>query len=290
MKTYDLLVVGAISKDRNVVMGKEEVRYGGGSYCAAFAAANTGFSVAVVTKLAEEDLYSLQSLKDAGIQVFSSLSRRTTSIKNVYTTPDLDRRTCYMLSMATPFHIDDFPKDVKAHIYQIAALIAGEVPMEIVKYLADKGKIGLDAQGFIRTAVGNDLVSKDWEEKTEAFQYIDVLKTDAAEAEILTGKTDRDAAIQALIDMGVKEIILTHSSAVIAYADGEIYRAEFKPRNLSGRTGRGDTCFATYLTQRLHKDPEEALQYAAALTSLKMETPGPFKGDVRDVEVLLATY
>lgn len=271
-------------------MGKEEVMYGGGSYCAAFAGVNSGFTVAVVTKLAKEDLHSLQPFQDAGIEVYSALSSRTTSIKNVYTTPDLDRRTCHKLSMADPFGIEDFPEDVEAGVYQIAALIAGEVPLEVIKYLAGKGKVGLDAQGFVRTAVGSDLVSKDWQEKREAFQYIDFLKTDAAEAEILTGKANRDEAIQALADMGAKEIVLTHSSEVTGYADGNIYHAEFKAKNLSGRTGRGDTCFATYLTQRLHKGPEESLKYAAVLTSIKMETPGPFKGDVKEVEALLATY
>ncbi|MCP4403153.1 MAG: hypothetical protein GY801_38335 [bacterium] len=289
MTRYDLVAVGAISKDRNVVVGKEEVRYGGGSYCAAFAAVNSGFKTAVVTKLAEDDLSSLQPLKGAGIDVFSTLSPTTTSIKNVYTTPDLDRRTCHMLSMAEPFQIDDFPEDPDADVYQIAALIAGEVPLDVVKYLAGKGKVGLDAQGFVRTAIGSDLVSQDWLEKRDALPYLDFLKTDAAEAEILTGKVDRHEAIRALADMGAKEIILTHSSEVLAYAEGQIYQADFTPRNLSGRTGRGDTCFAAYLTQRLRKSPEEALRYAAALTSLKMETPGPFRGNIKAVEALLVT-
>lgn len=291
MKAYDLIAVGAISKDRNVVMGKEEVMYGGGSYSAAFAAVNSGFNVAIVTKLAQADLQSLQPLQDAGIEVYSTLSSQTTSIKNVYTTPDLDRRTCHMLSMADPFRIEDFPpEDVKASVYQIAALIAGEVPLDVVKYLAGRSKVGLDVQGFIRNAVGNDLIAKDWQAKREAFQYLDFLKTDAAEAEILTGKSDRDEAIRALARMGAREIILTHSSEVIAYAEGNVYRAPFKARNLSGRTGRGDTCFAAYLTQRLHRGPQEALKYAAALTSIKMETPGPFKESINAVERLLATY
>ena len=290
MSRYDLVAVGVLSKDRNVVLGKEEVMYGGGSYCAAFAAVNSGFRVAVVTKLAEEDLSGLQPLREAGIDVFYTLSPRTTSIKNVYTTPDLDRRTCHMLSMAEPFGVEEFPEKIEASVYQIAALIAGEVPLEVVKYLAGKGKVGLDVQGFVRNAVGSDLVSQDWQEKWNALPYIDFLKTDAAEAEILTGKTNRDEAMRALVDMGAKEIILTHSSEVMAYAEGEVYHAEFKARNLSGRTGRGDTCFAAYLTQRLHKNPEEALKYAAALTSLKMETPGPFKGDIQEVEALLAMY
>ena len=290
MKTFDLVSVGVISKDRNVVMGQEEVRYGGGSYCGAFASHYSGFKTAVVTKLANEDLESLDLFKEAGITVFTSDSSQTTSIKNVYTTPDMDRRMCYMISMSDPFRIEDFPTDMEAKVYQIAALIAGEVPLDVIKFLSQKGKVGADAQGFIRTAVGNDLVSKDWEEKTEAFKYIDFLKTDAAEAEILTGKTDRTEAIHALADMGAKEIILTHSSEVMAYAEGKVYSAPFKPRNLSGRTGRGDTCFATYLTQRLQNSPEESLNFAAALTSLKMEVPGPFRGTLEDVKALLATY
>jgi hypothetical protein len=43
MKQYDLVVVGVVSKDRNLVMGREEACYGGGSVYGAFAAANSGF-------------------------------------------------------------------------------------------------------------------------------------------------------------------------------------------------------------------------------------------------------
>ncbi len=289
MKRYDLVAVGVISKDRNIVMGKEEARYGGGSYYAAFAAVNSGFKAAVVMKLAEDDLPALQPLREAGIDVVYALSPTSTSIKNVYTTPDMDRRTCHMLSMAEPYQISDFPEDLSAEMYQITALIAGEIPLDVVKFLTGKGKVGLDAQGFVRTAIGGDLVSRDWHEKRDILPLLDFLKVDAAEAEILTGKTDRHEAIRALADMGSGEIVLTHSSEVLAYAEGQIYQAAFTPRKLSGRTGRGDTCFATYLTQRLRKGPQEAVNYAAALTSLKMENPGPFQGNVADVEVLLAT-
>jgi sugar/nucleoside kinase (ribokinase family) len=290
MKKFDVVSVGVISKDRNVVMGEEEISYGGGSYCGAFAAHYSGFRVAVVTKLAREDFTSLEVFREVGIPVFANESSCTTSIKNVYRTPDLDRRTCYMLSMADPFRIEDFPAEIETHIWHIAALIAGEVSLEIIKFLSEKGRIGLDVQGFIRNAVGNELIMKNWREKAEAFQYIEFLKTDTAEAEVLTGKTDRHEAILALAEMGATEIILTHSREVMVYADGNVYTAPFKARQLSGRTGRGDTCFATYITQRLQKSPEESLKFAAALTSLKMEVPGPFKGNIKAIEELLATY
>ena len=60
------------------------------------------------------------------------------------------------------------------------------------------------------------------------------------------------------------------------------------PRSLAGRTGRGDTCFATYVGKRLSASPEEACQWAAAITTLKQEQPGPWHGKIEDVKALLA--
>ncbi len=290
MKTYDLVTIGVISKDLNIIMGREETMYSGGSYCAAYAAVNSGFTVAMITKIADEDRQSLPPLQAAGIDVYAIPSPQTTAITNVYRTANVDDRTHHIRGLATPFRIEDFPTDIAAKIYHISALIAGEIPLDVVKHLAQKGRIGLDVQGYMRMVAGTDLIPQDWPEKAEAFSCVDILKTDASEAAILTGKTDREEAIRVLTEMGVQEIVLTNSSEVLAYADGTMYRAPFKARNLTGRTGRGDTCFATYLTQRIRKGPEDAVKYAAALTSVKMETPGPFKQSLAEVEALLATY
>jgi sugar/nucleoside kinase (ribokinase family) len=62
-----------------------------------------------------------------------------------------------------------------------------------------------------------------------------------------------------------------------------MFRAPFNPNNLSGRTGRGDTCFISYVAWRLTHGIEESLRYAAALTSLKMEKPSPFLGTQEEV-------
>ena len=77
--------------------------------------------------------------------------------------------------------------------------------------------------------------------------------------------------------------VSTIHTEVIVLVDGIIYRAPFDPENLSGRTGRGDTCFAAYMSRRLQEEPEEAISYAAALTSIKMENPGRFNGTSDDV-------
>ncbi len=120
--------------------------------------------------------------------------------------------------------------------------------------------------------------------KTHLSAYGGFLKTDAAEAEILTGSADRAKAAAMLSDWGAKEVMITHNTEVLVYRDGHIYTKPLKPRNLSGRSGRGDTCFSTYITERLEQDIDTALLRAAALVSLKMEHPGPFIGDASVVE------
>ena len=86
-----------------------------------------------------------------------------------------------------------------------------------------------------------------------------------------------------LYEWGAREIMITHNTEVLLY-DGKDYYAEpLRPRNLSGRSGRGDTCFASYITERLTQDIPAALRTAAALVSLKMESPGPFLGTRADV-------
>ena len=83
--------------------------------------------------------------------------------------------------------------------------------------------------------------------------------------------------------LGAKEVMITHSSEVILYNGKRMFRAPFNPDNLSGRTGRGDTCFISYVSWRLAHGIEESLRYAAALTSLKMGKPGPFLGTQEEV-------
>lgn len=93
-----------------------------------------------------------------------------------------------------------------------------------------------------------------------------------------------------MVEWGVKEALITHNTEVLVYDGKEYYTCPLKPRSLDGRTGRGDTTFSAYITERERASIPQALQYAAALVSLKMETPGPFKGSRADVEAFLNSY
>lgn len=114
----------------------------------------------------------------------------------------------------------------------------------------------------------------DWKDKLTYLPYFDFLKTDAAEAEILTGLTDRRAAAKQLYEWGAKEILISHNSEMLVYDGKDYYTCPVKARNLSGRTGRGDTTFGAYLAKRMMGvSIPDALLFATAAVSLKMETP-----------------
>jgi sugar/nucleoside kinase (ribokinase family) len=148
--------------------------------------------------------------------------------------------------------------------------------------------LAADVQGFVRVVrEGRMVYEAAWPEQEAILSHLDVLKTDAVEAEALTGTADMRAAAQMLAAQGPREIVLTHRNGVLVYAGGEFHEAGFFPERLVGRSGRGDTCLAAYVARRLAFPPAEATRWAAAVTSLKMEAEGPFRRDIGDVEEFL---
>lgn len=283
MQCFDLLVVGHISKDFNISLGAEERSIGGAVVYSSVAAHHAGAQVLAVTRLNPEDAAELSVFHRDNVRVLYRPSGNTTSIRNTYHTADRERRTCEALAQADPFEIGDVPGHVKASVYYLGGLMRGEFPEEFVRELAKRGPLAVDMQSFLRVNEAGALVFRDWPLKREIIPLIHYLKVDAAEAETLTGLDDRERAARTLCEWGAREVVLTHNSEVLVCEEGRIHTSPFTARNLSGRTGRGDTCFASYCYWRLGHSSEEACRFAAVLTSLKMETPGPFRGNVADV-------
>jgi len=126
-----------------------------------------------------------------------------------------------------------------------------------------------------------------WPERDAVLALTDILKTDAVEAEFLTGTADIREAARILAALGPREIVLTHKDGLLVLADGRYHEALFHPVELRGRSGRGDTCVGSYASRRLAADPAESTRWAAAVTSLKLEAEGPVRRSRADVERLL---
>jgi sugar/nucleoside kinase (ribokinase family) len=284
MTHYDTLILGHISKDIIVTPEGEEHPTGGAVVYSSIAARRINTNVMALTKLSREDLSLLNIFNANHVPVVHFFSSQTTSIRNTYLTSDRERRTCEAISSAAPFEINDIPGDIEADLYYLGGLMKGEFPEELIEPLSKLGKVAIDAQGFLRVNENGKLVFRDWPAKKQFIPMLSYLKADAAEAEILTGINNCEKAAQVLSDWGAGEVVVTQNSGVTVCADGKLYTSPFTSRNLTGRTGRGDTCFSAYCNWRKNHSPWASCLFAAALTSLKMEKPGPFSGTVSDVE------
>ncbi|NLP10472.1 carbohydrate kinase [bacterium] len=288
MQSFDVLLVGHVTRDVLIIGDTETRRIGGAVYYGAAPLKALGKRVAVATKLAQKDYSLLEEFHQQDIPVYALPSRETTQFTITYLTDDGERRKFFIGALADPFAIEDFT-DLQAAIIHLCPLLRGEISAEVVRRLAERAKLGLDVQGFVRVRKGDTLHSCAWEEKRNVLPFIHYLKADQWEAEILTGLQDLHQAAVLLASWGPREVLLTHKEGVLLLADGCFYSAPFTTRELTGRTGRGDTCMASYLGRRLTHSAEQACRFAAAVVSAKLKKAGPFQGDLHSEQAIRTT-
>jgi len=286
MTVYDVALLGHYTKDTIVSASGTRVVDGGAFNYGAHVTVRMGLKVAAVTRLAQEDRHVVDELTRLGVDVFARFTPESTCLRIEYPTSNPDERVIYVTSSAGAFTTTEV-ESLEARSVIIGASMRGEVGHDVVEALKNKETlIAADVQGFVRVAHRGKLVSEAWPEKQKILACVDVLKTDAVEAKMLTGESDIKVAARILSEMGPREIVLTHRDGVLVRADGRCHEAGFFPQELVGRSGRGDTCVAAYVAKRLTASPDEATLWAAAVTSLKMEAEGPFRREIGLVEDL----
>lgn len=285
---YDVVCIGNYTKDTIITPTGTEYVDGGAVNYSAHAAVRLGAKVAVVTRLAQEDSRVVEAFTEAGIDCFPTFTSHSTHMKLEYPTKNPDIRKLSVAHTAGAITPSDLAaiKGMKSAV--IGTSFRGEVGTDVIEVLRQKEVfLAADVQGFVRVLDGENLKMKSWEEMKETLALLDVLKTDAVEAEYLTGESDIYKAAQIFSYMGPKEIALTHKDGLLIYAENQFYALKFYPQQSNGRSGRGDTCLGSYVAARLTKPPKESGIWAAALTSLKMEKQGPFDRSLGEIEDLI---
>lgn len=291
--TDQIFLFGNISKDIIKTPSDEYEMTGGAILHAAWVAQQLGMTFGLLTKCNVQDKFRLASFPNQESITWVK-SAATTSIHNNYLTADKETRICTNLSGADPYRIDDFPLQL-AEVTEYCGLIQGEIDFNLIKSLASKTKLAIDAQGLLRKVFpeGN-MEFAHFPDIEKVYPLVHYFKADAAEAEFLTGINTQllEGRVQAakyFHTMGAKEVIITHNENLTVFLGGSPIIVPFRNASLLGRTGRGDTCFCSYICARLQQDPKRSALFAAALTSMKMDVPGPFKKSVQDVETFIKT-
>jgi sugar/nucleoside kinase (ribokinase family) len=290
-KHYDVVFCGNYTKD--TIITPEGTRYvdGGGMNYAAQAAVRLGAKTAVVTRLAKEDDRVVKALEAAQIDCYPVYTPSSTLMTLEYKTHNVDQRNLYVKGVAGTISPSQM-ENIEARVIVTNSSLRGEVELEFFHRMRERKGVILsaDVQGFIRVLRGESLVYEPWDEMPDVLKCLDILKSDAVEAEYLTGEKDIEKAASFFAHLGPKEIVLTHSKGMLVHAEGRDYHYDFHSESNSGRSGRGDTCVGTYVTKRLTLPPKEAGKWAAAVTSLKVERHGVFDRPITEVEAFIQKY
>ncbi len=283
-KTYDVLVIGPVSLDHNIdYQGNERKEVGGAVVASGFAAAKSGNRTAVFTKLNPADADVEERFAGSGADVYWKPSKATCSIRNQYFTADKEKRACTSMGVCDPFRFDELP-DIETKIYHFAGLVYGDFDGALFAEAAKHGKVAVDVQCLLRHVEADKTMAfHDWAEKKQYLPVIDYLKTDAAEAEILTGLTDRAEAAKLLHSWGAKEVLITHNTEVLAYDGAKSTPVPSRPGTSPAAPGGATPPSPAISRSASGRGWRRPCGFCTALVSLKMETPGPFQGTRQDV-------
>jgi sugar/nucleoside kinase (ribokinase family) len=284
---FDIAFLGNYTKDTIVSAAGTRVVDGGAFNYGAHVAAAMGLHAVAITRLARGDWHVVESLASLGVELFATATPASTCLRLEYPSADVDERVIYVTSTAGAFAPEQVA-GVQARAFVVGASLRGEVGLEVIQALAAReALLAVDVQGFVRVVAQGKLCYAPWPQRRSVLAQVDILKTDAVEAEMLTGEKEIHRAARMLAELGPSEIVLTHRDGLLIYAHGRFHAAAFFPARLVGRSGRGDTCLAAYTARRLSSSPAEATIWAAAVTSLKMEAEGPFCREMAEVEDLV---
>jgi len=285
MNQYDIVFMGHLATATIIPFrGSPFIERGGPAFFGPIAASCITKKVAAVTRIALNERQLIEPLQAASIDLFVE-PRETAQIRVVHPSENVDERQIFLVERGGYFSIDDVPP-LEPCLIHLGGLSDREFPLELLRALKDRGfRLSVDMQSFLWQVDDHTrgIELGDIREKHEILQLVDFVKLDVIEARVLTGTDVLQEQAEILEDWGGSETVITSSDGAMARSGGETAYVRFTNRSVQGRTGRGDTFSGAYLARRLNHSLEDSLRFATALTSIKMESLGPFAGSLEDV-------
>ena len=281
LRTYDLCVVGHVTRDRIEMLGGSTVMQAGGTaYYSSLTAHRLGLSTAVVTRMRNADRHELLSeMEAAGIDLKVHACRATTVFVNTFADAGRENRTQKVLSIAAPFEPENLGVD--ARCYLLGPLTCDEITAECVEKLGSSGaRIALDIQGLVRRVVNARVEPHASADALRILKWVDVLKASRDEAFLITERDSIEEAARVLAKAGPSEVLITSGSeGSHIFYEGRLFAIPvYPPRRVVDTNGCGDTYHAAYLAHRLRGESvEKAGQFASTIAGIKTGYHGAFR-------------
>lgn len=282
--------IGHITRDRIITPQQTIDMAGGTSFYMAHGMHHLSqdFPFQLVTKIGQESQEEVDHLRQMNIDVLSYSSPHSVFFENHYGL-NSNQRTQRVLAKAAPFTIEEM-EPLVAEVFHLGSLLADDFSPEIVKFLAQKGCISIDVQGYLREVRGEKVYAVDWKDMDAVLPYVDIVKLNEHEMYAIMHTNDPKIVAEKLASYGVREVIITLGSyGSLIYADKTCYEIPaYTPRKIVDATGCGDTYSTGYLYMRSQGATfQEAGRFASAMCTLKLEHNGPFEGSLKDIETLI---
>lgn len=292
-----IFIIGHLCIDRIIIDQKTEPPSMGGT--AAFSSVvcsrlGAPEKVFVVSKIGPDFPEAfLTILKKSGVDTryISYVKRYSTRYELIYTGDD---RELTLKSVCAPITLDDLPQEIFNAKLIYFGPIANEIPLQTIIAIKEQANslVALDIQGLVRHQDHHGkLYFRSNPKIDEVLSYIDIVKLDLKEAQILTGASKIRDISSYLSNLGVKMAIITKSrkGSVLYYERKLVKIPTVILHRIYSATGAGDCFFSSFLIEYLKtKDPLHAARFATKVVSYLIGSPDGIqsffvKGDIYKV-------
>ena len=180
----DICCIGHVTKDKIVTPNRTVYMAGGTSFYFAYAINQLPKDVtfSLVTAMDPTETEPVDRMRKAGINVMLNASRNTVFFENRYFGENQNERKQRVLAKADPFTIEEM-STLDAKVFHLGSLLSDDFSPEVITYLSSKGRISIDAQGFLREVRGEQVFAIDWADKLQILAHTDIIKVNEHEME-----------------------------------------------------------------------------------------------------------
>ena len=285
----DILVIGSINMDLIInvdkmpkkgqtILGENFNQIPGGKGAnQAVAVARLGGNVAMIGKVGQDNLGNklIQSMNNDGVDTSFIKSEKDIPTGVALITVDRSGENSIVVAPGANYEIEkkDIDKAKKLIEYSKIVITQLEIPIEIVKYTLSKAKE--NGKYTILNPAPAQVLDRD------IIKNIDLLTPNETELEILSGISIRNEedirkAAQKLIDLGIKELIITLGDSGCIYVNKNTFKKYDAYKVVPvDTTGAGDSFNAAIAVGLSHeKDINEIIDFALKVGALAVTKEG----------------